>query len=444
MKQKRVLLVAMIFVFLAVIWMFVLQQFLKIDQTKEQNEYVAMADDFSGKKLYVRAIDAYKKALGINTTAAKKAQIEKKLLDVYFTCGDMLNYEDLAEQMIKSGDVSDDEIVKLTQTYFDSYLIEDALETARKGLMLFPENQEIQEKYDEIRFMYSINNLEVSDIKPDGDTGKYAACLDGSWIYVNSSGSIVYKVTFDEALPFYKDSEGEQYAVVKSEGRYYVINGDCALYGRDDTGVEEVAGIARDRVIAKKDGKYGFYDYDFVLKSDTHRYDLISLNSNGVVAVMNDGKWGVISDTGESIIPLELNDIALNSLNQAFKGGNGMVKRGNAWTLVDLNGNQVGDSSYADAKAPEGDGLIAVANDQSKWGFIDRDGNLVIDYQYEDAYSFSDDVAAVKTITGWEYINSKNEKIIEENFTEALPFHNGCAIVKRDDSYMTVTFDNYK
>ena len=444
MKQKRILLIALIFVVIAIIWVFVLQQFLKIDQTKEQNEYVSKADSFVEKELYVRAIDAYEKALKINTTDEKENQIEQKLLNAYLNYGDDMSYESLAESRINSGVATEEEIVNLIQMYASSYLFSDAIASAKSGLELFPESESIQTKYDEIRFMYTLTNLNVSEIKPDDNTGKLAANMDGKWCYINSTGSLIYKVTFDEATPFYKDDNGGQYAVVKSEGTYYVINKDCALYGRDDTGVEEVAGIAANHVIAKKDGKYGFYNYDFELSSETHRYDLITLNSNGVTAVMDGDKWGVITNGGETVIPLELDEIAINSLNQAYRGGNAMVKQGNAWSLVDLEGNQVGEDTYSDAKAPESTGLIAVANDQSKWGFIDRTGKLVIDYQYDDAYSFSDDVAAVKQAGDWIYINEKNQVVVEDGFDEAMPFHNGYAIAKIGDNYLTIKFDNYE
>ena len=443
MKQKRILLIVIIFAVLAVMWVFILQNFLKIDQTKEQNALVQQGDTFVEKELYVRAIDAYEAALDINTTEAKQNKIESKLLVAYLGYGDVNSFQRLAQSRIKRGVATEKDYQRLAKTYSNMYLYEDALEVCEKGVEQYPESEEISTMYDSLRFMYKENFLSVEQIKPDDESGKFAAYDGQQWVYINDTGSIIYNVTFQDETPFYVDENGDGYAVVKAEGQYYVINDDGAMYGRDDTGVEEVLGIAAGHVIAKKDGKYGFYNYDFESSSSTHQYDLITMNSNGVVAIQDGGKWGIITDGGEEVIPLELDDVAINSVGQAFRGGNAMVKRGNSWELIDTEGNTVGSDKYSDAKAPESNGLIAVANESGKWGFINHSGELVIDYQYSDAYSFSDGVAPVKTSDGWTYISEKNQEIVENHYEEALPFHNGCAIAKFNGTYLTITFDNY-
>lgn len=444
MKQKRVALIALIFAALAVIWVFVLQQFLKIDQTREQNAYVESADAFAEKELYVRAIDAYNQALAINTTEKKKNKIEAKLLKAYKAYGDMTGYENLAESRISRGVASENEIVSVSKMYSDSNLFKEALKATEAGLELHPDSEKIAEEHSRLKYMYNLNYVTATELKMDDSTGRIVAFDGEKWSYITKTGSLVFKISFDEATPFYKDDEGNQFAVVRNGKTYYVVNKDCALYGRDDTGVEEVLGIASNHVIAKKNGKYGFYDYDFVSSSEKHQYDLITMNSNGVVAIQDGGKWGVITDGGQTVIPLELDEVAVNSLGQAYRGGNAMVKRGKSWEMVDLQGKKVGDGTYANAKAPESTEYIAVANEQNQWGFIDREGKLVIDYQYKDAYSFSDGVAAVKTATGWQYIDENNKVIIDEELSEALPFHSGLAIAKDGDANMIISFENYK
>ncbi len=444
MKQKRILLIAFIFAILAIVWVAVLQQLFKVDQIKEQKELVSEADSYAEKQLFVRSVELYTNALQINTTDKRKTSIESKLLDAYFNLNDDENYETLVGERIANGSATDEEIANAIKMYASSYLFTDALDTVEAGLKIYPESKLLLDEYDEIRFMYRTNNLMATDIKFDDNTGKIAAQEDGKWYYINNTGNLIFKVSFDEATPFYKDSDGGQFAVVKSEGKYYVINKDGALYGRDDTGVDEGGGIAANHVIAKKDGKYGFYNYDFESSSEKHRYDLITMNSNGLVAIQNGDKWGIITDGGETIIPIELDEVAVNSLNQAYRGGNAMVKRGKSWEMVDLKGKKVGEESFANAKAPESKELIAVSNEKSLWGFIDRTGKLVIDYQYKDADSFSDGVAAVKTSNGWGYISENNKMVIEDDFSEAFPFHNGCAVVKNDDQISTITFENYR
>ena len=42
------------------------------------------------------------------------------------------------------------------------------------------------------------------------------------------------------------------------------------------------------------------------------------------------------------------------------------------------------------------------------------------------------------------YFTIGNFIIIDEDFSEAMPFHSGCAIAKNDDSYLIISFDNYR
>ena len=96
---------------------------------------------------------------------------------------------------------------------------------------------------------------------------------------------------------------------------------------------------------------------------------------------------------------------------------------------------------YADAKAPESNGYIAVANEEGLWGFINQQGEVVIDYQYVDAKSFSQHLAAEKVGGSWGYISEKNVLVIEQFIEAAEPFHNGIAQVKFADGEGLIMLD---
>jgi len=59
----------------------------------------------------------------------------------------------------------------------------------------------------------------------------------------------------------------------------------------------------------------------------------------------------------------------------------------------------------------------------------------VIPFKYLVATKFTDGLAAVKTNNGWGYINTKDEFVIEVQFSDAKQFGNGLAAVEKDDKY---------
>ena len=72
-------------------------------------------------------------------------------------------------------------------------------------------------------------------------------------------------------------------------------------------------------------------------------------------------------------------------------------------------------------KGMEG-GLAAAMDSSGLWGFTNEKGELVVACQYEDAFSFSDDLAAVKYAGKWVYINRYGTMVIEPQFAQGFPF----------------------
>jgi len=64
-----------------------------------------------------------------------------------------------------------------------------------------------------------------------------------------------------------------------------------------------------------------------------------------------------------------------------------------------------------------------------KWGFVDSSGKTVIKPQFSASANFSEDLCAVETENGWNYIDKKGQLMIEKNLKSAFEFTNGKAIV---------------
>lgn len=422
MQSKKLSIIAIIIVVVAAGWYLSLKKFSGVDIIQQQNALVEKADKYLSKELYVRAIPLYKEALGYDTD--KTEQIQVKLLDAYTGYEDIADYVSLAESRMSAGTATEEEYLTVADYYLRRRDIETAMETVKKGMTQI-DSAALTAYYEENRYSFDVDVTNYQTITPTSGNSLMPAYDGEKWCYVSDSGDVSKIGTFDAAVPFNSDG----YAVVLADGRYCTIlkNGD--LYGIDELGVEEVYALSGSRIIAKYNGKYGYYNYDFEsLTGDNHQYNMLTLSNNGVAAAQNDSGWGIISDSGETVVDFALQDVAINSVGNAFSGQHAMVKGAQGWYLIDTQGNALTDVYFADAKAPESaKGYIAVANSEGKWGFIDLAGNLVIDYHYDDAKSFSNGVAAVCLGERWEYISASDEVVIDLALDAAEPFHKGTA-----------------
>lgn len=423
MRGKRFFFVMVIAAVLVIGWLFALKSASGIDEINQQNELVSQADEYLEKKLYVRGIPLLEQALTIKTKNSDVVQ--RKLLEAYWGYGEVDDYYALLQEMDaddsnKKADVED--YLRLTDYYQEQRKTEDALKVVIAGQKKHPD-AELDALYEKLRYGYAVDISEYQQLRDTKDGGMHPAFDGKVWNYADEGGREYLIVNAQEAVAF-----NEKYGVVKVDDRYHTILSNGDLYGIDETGVDEVLGLTDRFIIAKKDGMYGYYNYDFQCMSDTLQFEDITINNDGVAAVKKDGKWGIINDSGETVTDFIYEDVAVNSLGYAFAGGHAMVKKDGAWMLIDTTGAVLSGQTFADAKAPESDEYIAVANAEGKWGFIDSEGNLVIDYQYYDAASFSCEMAPVMVVNSWGYISRKNNLVIDDYFESAQPFHNGYAV----------------
>ena len=434
MRSKKRLLSLLFLVMITVVWIIVLKAYLNIDEKSKIQKLVQEGDSYNDKELYVRAIPKYEEALNIYIDEETKAEIEEKLLKCYEGYGDMESYIELVEDRLERKTSTEEEVMIASNFEINSYQISEALALLKKGIVLFPDSKHLENIYESHEFDHKTIKTTWSEMIPTIDGNDMPAYDGQNWVYTDGNGYLINNLIFDKATPYDIDAENNKLSVVRIGEEFFVITTDGSWYGRDDGKLEDVAYISNGRVVAKKDGKYGYYNYDFELLSENHQYDWISRSSCGVVAVKDGNIWKLIKYDGSSVSDETYEDVALNSVGEAFEENVAMVKKNGSWRLIDNEGKYLSEESFAYARAPEGKGYIAVANESGLWGFIDSQGKSVIDYAYEDAYSFSDGVAAVKDSLSWLYINQKGKRVIADGFEEAYPFHHGVAIVSLADS----------
>lgn len=422
MQSKKLSIILVIVIVTVAGWFLSVKAFLGVDNEKAQAQLVQEADGYALKKLYVRAIPTYREALAYDV--GNNVEIEAKLLNAYDLYGDMVSYVKLAEKRIAENTAAEQEYIRTADYYRSTGKLSDAMEIVKIGIGQTGSDA-LRNYYEENRYGCKTRVVSYEIVTPTYENTIMPAYDGEKWVYVDENGRDLGIGRFDAAVPFNDNG----YAVVSAEGKYQTIltNGD--LYGIDETGVEDVQAVSGSRVLARYKGKYSYYNFDFQpLTQDSHQYDQMTSNNNGVAAVRSGDRWGIITDGGGTVVDFTLADVAVNSIGNAFSGGHAMVKDNSGWYLADTEGNRLNGQTYAAAKAPESpSGYIAVGNSNGKWGFADLEGNLVIDYKYDDAYSFSDGVAAVCVGETWTYISAQGRTVIDYSLDGAQPFHSGRA-----------------
>ncbi len=402
-------------------WLVVLNAATSTEVIDAQNALVTEADALAAKKLYVRAIPKYTEALSYKTE--NNAAIQAKLLEAYLGYNQGERYTKLVEARLKNGTATETEILNAADIYLNSNSLDDALLLLEGGIELLG-SEALIEKYEDNRYVYQVRLANWEQIFPTQTNTMMLAKGSDGWTFVDEKGKPLTNMMYQFATV--PNSGG--YAVVKETDTFLLITSDGSLYGIDETGLEDVKGINRNHVIGKKDGKWSYYNPDFIAIAPNMQFDDITVNYGGYACVKSGEKWYVISDNGAINEECSYDDIAINSYGAVFVGGAGMVKSGDLWYLVAPDGTKIIEQGFANAKAPESsDGLIAVANDSGMWGYINSVGELVIDYQYEDAKSFSYHLGAVNTGENWGYISERGELVIDEPLNDAQPFQGGYA-----------------
>lgn len=434
-KKKMHLLQLLLAVLMVVSVLMSVGVVLSQDEQGKQARLLERADAFYEDKLYMRAISTYQEAVDSYHTPDNPV-IESRILQIYKEAGKMKTYYDLINDRIEQKKAQKEEYQELAQHYVDEGRITSAIEILKPGIRQY-DDAAMRKLYEQIRYEVSARSTGVAEVKYP-KSNWYIPYFDGSWWgYMSSSGSVVLEPQYEEALAF-----ADQYAVVKIDGVYTLINASGDWYAVDKLGLEAVTGAAGSYIVGKKDGKYGIYTNTFSEVTGAV-YDDAIISSNGLCFVKQQGKWGLIRNNGEAVLDFVYDDVVQNSRGEAYAAGYAVVKDASGYFIINEEGAQLGESRYADAKGMEG-GLLAVADSNGRWGFTDGLSETVIDFQYEDAYSFSCSVAAVKKGDQWGYISTDNAIVIENQYEEAMPFNQGMSLVKSMGQAAVLTLKYYE
>jgi len=137
---------------------------------------------------------------------------------------------------------------------------------------------------------------------------------------------------------------------------------------------------------------------------NSDKYTRLHDFNNGLWFVVLSGKYGVVDEKGNEVIPLKYDDA------NWWNNGLVLVKLSGKYGFIDEKGNEVIPPKYEDADYYLNGLWLVKLN--GKYGLIDEKGNEVIPPKYEDVHRFNKGLAAVKLNGKWGFIDKTGKERI--------------------------------
>ncbi|MBS1957108.1 MAG: WG repeat-containing protein [Cyanobacteria bacterium SZAS-4] len=263
------------------------------------------------------------------------------------------------------------------------------------------------------------------------------------WAYINRQGETVLAPAYHDAGQFENgvapvaidghgvliNKKGVTIATSSTSGAprqfgdLYEMSGKDYKCGLMDATGKFVVPPIYDRIEAISDTKDVVRGRNYTNKSVPYT------TSNEYFKVFQNGKCGLISNTGELLIPIQHKDIA------SYNKGHAVVKRDFRWGLVDAHNNYIIEANYDFISRY--DDIIATKTHTGKWNVFDSNGKLLntkIDGAMADMTSpwLWDGMAAFVIDDKCGFLNGKGEVAIKPDYDLVQHFSNGFGLVMQN------------
>lgn len=261
--------------------------------------------------------------------------------------------------------------------------------------------------------------------------GLFAIKKDGKTGYADANGRIIIPCKYGdkEISSFY----GKGPILVQENGKLRLVDektGETVATCNTAATHFRRSGFSNGMAVVVENGKWGLIDNTGKLLVPCIYEEIefgMQIFKGELTAAKKNGKWGFIDKTGKVIIPFEYDEIAtvIDSNRCIEKMG---VSKNGKWGMINMNGQLEIPCKFDSFDGWFADGL-ARAKIGSKYVYINLQGKIVLAGDYDMANSFEDGVAKVEKGNSTYMINTKGEKV--NLFTYPSEFRDGLCVVKK-------------
>jgi hypothetical protein len=367
--------------------------------------------------LYQLAIAEFSKALDIK----ENEKVRKEMVDAYekrLKEDDDLIYafQDVLNDYMKKYGYTDDNAEKLANLYIETNEPDEAYKVLKNAINSGIENAKLAEYAEQIRYSYELSTAEYDDFSPLSN-GLYSVSANGIWKRIKADGN---SLRGGAEYRYISQLNKNSIALFNGGEESRLINTSGVVYGIFKYPVFQ-AGIYSEELIGiMKDDKWNYYN-SFAEKQFGD-YDFGGNFINGKTAVLQNGKWFIIDNKGETQGDKKFDDLVLSSTGVHITNNVIIASEDGKYRFYNESLESIGDFSCDYIDKNTNDGLLAFKQGE-KWGFVDITGKVVIEPQYDEAKSFSNGLAGVCVDGRWGFINKGNKVVIEPMFSDVDYFN---------------------
>ena len=411
---------------LSVSWMAVLNL---ESREEKQLKLISQAEEEAKNGTYVNAVSYLLEAVDINAEHTFDAL--EALKEVYLVLGETPKYVKLLKEQITYDDCPAQVYIDYAKYYLEHNKPSDAISLLKTGIELTNDDVLIA-LYEKERYAFKINRG-IYDEMTAFHNGGIQVRRGDLWGIANSTGELVIPCAYTQIGTF--DRYSSSIVAIRDDGKVVALNTENQAVAVYEKPVTQLGNLSQDIIALQLEDNKWIIANGRLIAGET-QYDAVGTAHNSAIALKRENKWGVMSLSGEKILPYDYDEIIIDELGRCYAQGAVFAKKdGKAYLFA--NGAFLEDG-YEDARPFNDTGWAAVKKN-GKWGFIDTTGAFMLEPQFEEALSFSGHLAAVKQGEHWGYIGLEGNFAIQPEFMQAKSFQDSNAPVLTEIGWQIIS-----
>ncbi len=407
-----------------------------LGRSQKYEDALANARSFEERELYVDAIREYEAAM---TYQEDDSELMMTVAEDYRKMGDDASYLSQLQKLVSEYGPQEDAVGKIYDYYISSGRERKAIDYISDLNRKYPDSDVVRGYYKLLQKGYTELYVSYQHIAPYYN-GYAVYEYEGEKGIIDSVGDIVLKAAYDDIkIP---ENADDGFPVRVDRQTYYISEKGYKIL-QPEIEYEELGVLCGRRILAKKNGKYGYLDKNLKEKTEFIWDDATNF-CEGTAAVRSGEKWALINTKGELLTDYIYSDIRRDAQNFCSRNGVIWVKESAGYRLINTKLEAVSEEEFDDVTAFVSEEPCAVRLGD-RWGFADLQGQLVIPCQFVNARSFQQGYAPVSDGNLWGYAGSDGTLLIDYAFDDADFFNEkGIAPVMRENNWGLIQLEIYR